>query len=69
MTRNMGLLDRAARLVLAAGLLWIAFGTAFAAAGAPHWLAIAVAAILGLTALVGTCPAYGLLGVRTCRLS
>ena len=38
-------------------------------ARARHWLAIAVAAILGLTALVGTCPAYGLLGVRTCRVS
>ncbi|ETX15590.1 bifunctional protein GlmU [Roseivivax halodurans JCM 10272] len=69
MTRNMGTLDRVGRLALAAILLWIAFGTAFAAAGALHWIAIAVALVLGLTALVGNCPAYGLLGIRTCKLS
>ena len=39
MTRNMGTLDRAARLVAAAVLPWLAFGTSFAAGGVLHWAA------------------------------
>lgn len=69
MTRNMGTLDRAARLVLAAILLWIAFGTAFAASGALHWLAILVAIVFAGTALIGNCPAYSIVGIKTCKTS
>ncbi|WP_018701360.1 YgaP family membrane protein [Amorphus coralli] len=67
MTKNMGWLDRAVRLVVAAVLVLAAFSGGFAATGAVHWLALAVAAIMVLTALVGSCPLYGLVGIRTCR--
>ncbi len=67
MTRNMGTLDRAARLVVAMVLLWLAFGTAFAASGVLHWVALLVAVIFALTAIMGTCPLYSILGVKTCK--
>ncbi|WP_244437543.1 YgaP family membrane protein [Roseivivax isoporae] len=63
----MGTLDRALRIVVALGLLYVAFGTTVAAAGLLHWLAIAVAAVFVLTALLGNCPLYTLVGIRTCR--
>jgi len=65
---NMGMIDRGTRLIVAAALLYGAFGGAmFLAAGALHWMAIAVAAVFILTALVGNCPLYSLIGIRTCR--
>lgn len=67
MTTNMGKLDRAGRLVLAAALLFLAFGTDVLGAGALYWVALAVAGVFTLTALAGNCPLYSLLGIRTCR--
>lgn len=64
---NMGTFDRAARIVAAIVLVWAAFGTAVAAAGVLHWLFLAVAAIFVLTAFVGTCPLYSIVGLKTCR--
>ncbi|MGR3803383.1 YgaP family membrane protein [Marinibacterium profundimaris] len=64
---NMGKADRAIRIAIAAVLLYLAFGTALAAAGLLHWLAIAVAAIFVLTSLVGLCPLYSIIGLKTCR--
>lgn len=69
MRTNMGTIDRGLRLVIAAVLVYAAFGTAVAAAGALHWLALAVAAVFTLTAVVGNCPLYSILGIRTCRAS
>ncbi len=70
MAKNMGNVDRIVRLVVAAVLLYAAFGgAAFAAAGLWHWLAIAVAAIFIVTSIVGTCPLYSALGIRTCKAS
>ncbi|MEW5420662.1 DUF2892 domain-containing protein [Amorphus sp. 3PC139-8] len=66
MTTNMGRLDRGLRLVAAAVLILIAFATDFAAAGALHWVLLAVAAIFVVTALVGVCPLYRVFGIRTC---
>ncbi|MBN8185682.1 DUF2892 domain-containing protein [Salipiger thiooxidans] len=67
MKTNMGKFDRALRIVLAAILVWVAFGTGLAAAGGLHWLALAVAAVFAVTAVVGNCPLYSLVGLRTCR--
>ena len=68
MRTNMGMIDRGIRLILAAALLYGAFGgAAVFAAGALHWIAIAVAAVFILTSLVGNCPLYSLVGIRTCR--
>jgi len=66
MTTNMGKSDRAIRLIVAALLVYVAFGTGIAAAGILHWLALAVAAVFTVTALIGTCPLYSIIGIRTC---
>ncbi|MFZ5691689.1 MAG: YgaP family membrane protein [Pseudomonadota bacterium] len=67
MTVNMGMLDRAIRIVV--GILLIAFAIPvyFPQTGW-NWLGwIGVVPIV--TALLGNCPAYTLLGVSTCSRS
>lgn len=64
MTRNVGGIDRAIRIV--AGLLLIAFalGLGFPQTG---WNAVGWIGVVPLaTALMGWCPAYSLIGVNTC---
>lgn len=69
MTTNMGRIDRAARLLAAAVLFFIAFGSGFAGSGVPHWLALGVASIFALTAIAGNCPLYSVFGIKSCRSS
>ncbi|MAC77971.1 MAG: bifunctional protein GlmU [Rhodobacteraceae bacterium] len=64
---NMGKADRAIRIAVALVLLYLAFATTVAAAGLLHWIAIAVAAVFILTSLVGVCPLYSVIGLKTCR--
>jgi len=63
----MGKIDRGLRLVIAATLLYIAFGTAILGTGILFWLALIVAGVFTLTALVGNCPLYSILGFKTCK--
>lgn len=65
MSTNVGMIDRVFRFAVAALMLFLAFGSGFAATGVMHWGAIAIAAIMVLTAVVGTCPLYTILGLRT----
>jgi hypothetical protein len=65
MIRNMGTIDRAARLIIAVVALYIAF--AVATGGALFWVALAVGVIFTATALVGNCPLYRIVGLKTCR--
>ncbi|MEJ6394527.1 DUF2892 domain-containing protein [Gymnodinialimonas sp. 2305UL16-5] len=67
MTTNMGKLDRALRLVVAAGLLFAAFVTTFAGSGILFWVALIIAAVFTVTAFVGTCPLYRIIGLKTCQ--
>lgn len=62
MKSNVGLLDRIIRLALAAGAIWLFF-----TGERPtwEWAVLTVGVILGLTALVGVCPLYSILGMRT----
>jgi hypothetical protein len=60
MNRNLGTLDRALRVAL--GLVLIALAVAGTIG---PWGYIGVVPIL--TALVGFCPAYRLLGINSCR--
>ncbi len=61
--QNVGTLDRVVRLLAAAGL------AALAVAGIPAvpfvYATLTLAAILAVTGLVGFCPIYALLGIRT----
>ena len=61
MSRNVGGIDRILRII--AGLVLIAL----AATGTVGWWGWIGLVPLG-TGLLGTCPAYRLLGLNTCRL-
>ena len=59
MQRNEGTLDRAVRVIAGLGILSLAFVGPQTPWG---WLGL----VPLVTGLVGICPAYGLLGIRTC---
>lgn len=61
MRRNIGGIDRIIRIAVGAGLI---SATALGAIGPWGWLGIVPLA----TGLFRICPAYGLLGIRTCKL-
>ncbi|MGA7268886.1 MAG: DUF2892 domain-containing protein [Aestuariivirga sp.] len=62
MTKNVGSIDRIVRIVIGLGLLWYAI---FAAPTGYNWIGwIGVVPII--TALIGNCPLYSILGVTTC---
>lgn len=63
MTRNVGTIDRAIRIVLGLVLIAFALGWIFPATGFNWigWLGL----VLIATALVSSCPAYSLLGTST----
>jgi len=64
MTVNVGMIDRAARIVL--GLLLIGFAIPL---GFPNtgWNWVGWIGVIPIvTAVIGNCPAYSLLGVSTC---
>lgn len=63
MTVNIGSFDRIIRLVIGAALLYFAL---FAQPNGYNWIGW-VGIIPILTALIGNCPLYSILGVNTCR--
>lgn len=65
MNKNEGTTDRALRGVLAVVAAAVA---AFVAQGAVQIVLWVVAAILAVTAVVGFCPLYRLIGVSTCKV-
>lgn len=67
MTTNMGKFDRGGRLAIAAVLLFVAFGTSALGAGVLFWLALVAAGVFTLTAFVGNCPLYSIVGLKTCK--
>lgn len=62
MIKNVGKIDRIARLIIGIVLLSVLI---FAASGW-KWLAAFAGLVLIGTAIVGWCPAYGVLGIKTC---
>jgi hypothetical protein len=58
MTTNVGLIDRALRAIVGLALI------GWALSGGPVWAWIGVVPLL--TAGIGFCPAYTLLGIKTC---
>ena len=58
--KNVGSMDRIARIVIGLGLV------AYAVFGGPAWAWVGVIPLP--TALIGRCPIYTLFGVRTCPL-
>lgn len=70
---NVGSLDRTLRFILGAALLAVPFlpqlAGFFAAWGIWKFVIAAVGVVLIGTALFRFCPAYRLLGIRTCAIS
>jgi hypothetical protein len=65
MSVNIGTFDRILRLVIGAALLYFALLAQPTGYNWIGWLGI----VPIVTALVGNCPLYSLLGIRTCRAS
>jgi hypothetical protein len=65
MTVNMGMVDRAIRLAVGVILIAFAIPVGFSQTGW-NWIGW-IGVIPILTALIGNCPAYSLLGVSTCK--
>ena len=65
MSVNVGTLDRILRLVIGTALLYFALLAQPTGYNWIGWLGI----IPIVTALVGNCPLYSILGIRTCRAS
>ncbi len=69
---NIGSFDRVLRAILGIVLLLLPFIPATAAAlsglGSWIWALPVVGAVLLLTAIFRFCPAYSLLGIRTCAV-
>lgn len=65
MKRNVGTVDRWARMVVAALGWWLAAALGYASVGGV--IVLVGAGILVATALVGSCPLYALFGISTRR--
>ncbi len=68
MTANVGRIDRIIRAV--AGVVLLALGLGYLGAGVAtpwDWVLGIVGAVLLATSVFSICPAYALLGVRTCE--
>jgi hypothetical protein len=65
MVKNVGSVDRVARLCFAAALAFLAFTTSIEGVG--EIIAYVVAGYLALTAIFGTCIFYRMLDVDSCK--
>lgn len=66
MSKNVGSFDRILRIVIGAALIAAAF--TLLAGGVGQWIALGAGVIALGTALIGFCPAYRLVGLRTCPM-
>lgn len=62
MSRNEGTLDRVLRVIVGLVLIALALNGTFAPWG---WIGVVPLA----TGILGVCPVYSLLGIRTCKVS
>lgn len=69
MKTNEGTIDRVIRVLIGIGLLLAAFAALGVLDGAPLGIVAAiVGAVALMTGVIGFCPAYMLLGFKTCPL-
>jgi Protein of unknown function (DUF2892) len=64
MSANVGMIDRAVRVVVGLALLWFAL---FAAPTGYNWIGW-IGVVPLLTAAMGFCPLYAMIGVSTCPM-
>jgi len=65
MTKNMGSIDQGIRLVVAVVLVVLYFSDTVT--GILGIVALVVAGVFTLTSMLGFCPLYTLLGIKTCQ--
>jgi hypothetical protein len=65
MEKNMGNADWAIRLLAAAVVVGLYFYGVIS--GTFGLIALVIAAVFTLTATIGSCPLYSLIGVKTCK--
>lgn len=65
MKKNMGTIDKAVRLIVAAVILLLYFTSVIS--GTLAIVLLAVAAIFAVTSLIGVCPLYMPFGINTLR--
>lgn len=65
MSRNVGTADRIVRVLLGVALVGVGLGVM---GGTGGMVLAAVSAVPFVTAAIGWCPLYALLGVKTCPL-
>jgi hypothetical protein len=65
MKKNMGPVDRVIRLLVAATIATLYFTNAIG--GAIALVLMVIAGVFAVTALVGSCPLYSILGISTCK--
>ncbi|WP_223428075.1 YgaP family membrane protein [Tateyamaria pelophila] len=70
MITNVGTVDRGVRLVLGVALIAAALfsGLTIFDGAVMKYGAILVGVVLTVTGLMRTCPAYSILGIRTCKV-
>jgi len=67
MQPNVGAIDRLFRLILGIGLMGAALsGVSALGSAILQYVALAIGAVLVVTATLRICPLYSLLGLRTC---
>ena len=66
MARNVGTMDRAARALIGILALLGAFVLGWFS-GWMVWAAAVVGVVMLATAAMGNCPAYSLIGIKTCK--
>lgn len=64
-SRNEGKTDRMIRVVVGLILIGLFFAGTVGAFG---WVLLIVGIVLLVTGAMGTCPAYSLLGINTCKV-
>lgn len=65
MTTNVGTIDRVIRVIIGLALLWYAV---LAAPTGYNWIGW-IGVIPLVTALIGNCPLYSILGINTCPVA
>lgn len=66
MKKNVGSVDKIVRIIIAVIAAYVAY--AHMVASPWDYVLYAVAAIMVLTSLMGTCPLYSIFGMNTCKV-
>ncbi len=67
MKKNMGILDRAIRIIIALVIAGLYFTKTEPVTGTVGIVLLVVGAVFLLTSIINFCPLYTVLGIKTCK--